>query len=123
MAHHQFEVLLILNGEKEPYYSKIKKYFTENHDITGNFHLLYSEFGNVSNARNIGIDNAKGEYITFIDDDDYVSESYLEELLTISTKTTIGFAHPCAFDDTGVREYSVENTWLIISKKKQSGFL
>lgn len=35
----------------------------------------------VSNARNVGIDNAHGEFITFIDVDDTVEELYLEYLI------------------------------------------
>ena len=34
----------------------------------------------VSAARNIGLDNAKGKYITFIDSDDYVEKNYIETL-------------------------------------------
>lgn len=36
----------------------------------------------VSNARNTGIDLAQGEYIYFIDSDDWIDTNYLEEMLT-----------------------------------------
>ena len=36
--------------------------------------------GGVSSARNAGINVAKGEYITFIDADDIIEETYLEQL-------------------------------------------
>lgn len=38
-------------------------------------------------ARNHGIDIAKGEYLAFVDSDDYVEPSYLEKLWKIKTKT------------------------------------
>lgn len=37
----------------------------------------------VSVARNIGIDNSKGEFISFIDSDDLISEDFVEYMLTI----------------------------------------
>ena len=33
-------------------------------------------------ARNVGLDHATGDYITFIDADDYVKGNYLERLVT-----------------------------------------
>lgn len=46
--------------------------------------------GGASKPRNVGLDFAKGEYITFIDSDDLVSEDYIETILP-KLKTDIIF--------------------------------
>ena len=75
----KYEVLIILNGEKDSYYYDINEWLKNNN--VENFKLFYIEQKGVSNARNIGLDTSKGEYIVFVDDDDYVDKNYLEELL------------------------------------------
>ena len=75
----KYEVLIILNGEKDSYYYDINEWLKNNN--VENFKLFYIEQKGVSNARNIGLDSSKGEYIVFVDDDDYVDKNYLEELL------------------------------------------
>lgn len=70
-----FEIFLILNGCKDPYQSQIENYLLI-HEIC-NLRLIQTDQLGVSNARNIGLDCANGDYITFIDDDDYVSPYYL----------------------------------------------
>lgn len=73
------EVLLVLNGCCEPYQSQIKDYFLR-YDM-GNVRFFQTDELGVSNARNMALDNAKGKYITFIDDDDIMSNNYLLSLL------------------------------------------
>lgn len=37
--------------------------------------------GGVSSARNVGIDIAKGDYVVFVDSDDWIEDNYLEKLI------------------------------------------
>lgn len=64
-----------------------------------NWRYLQVDKGGVSNARNVALNEAVGEYIAFIDDDDYLSKSYLEELYSKSTKDTIALSNAFAFKD------------------------
>lgn len=98
LACDQFEVIVVLNGCNEPFYSQILQ-FIKKQMPTHQVHLLQTDEGGVSNARNIGMDYATGEYITFIDDDDYVSNTYLEEMLSLSTGNNIVLCYPYAFND------------------------
>jgi len=98
LAHDYFELIIVLNGCNEPYYSQIQQFITQKmpaHKVQ----LIQTDMGGVSNARNMGLDIAKGEYITFIDDDDYVSSTYLEEMYTLATGNNIVLCYPYAFKD------------------------
>ncbi len=90
-----YEILIILNGFSEPYYKCIASYTDYN-----NVKILYESMASVSNARNKGLEVAKGEYICFIDDDDVVSSNYLEELLKISNHNIIGVSNIHSFKST-----------------------
>ena len=45
--------------------------------------VIHTKNGGVSKARNIGLKNACGKYICFIDSDDYVKEDYIERLFEL----------------------------------------
>lgn len=42
--------------------------------------VIHKENGGVSSARNVGLDLTQGEYITFIDSDDFVDKTYIEKM-------------------------------------------
>ena len=107
LSKDEFELVLVLNGCKEPYEGNIRSYLLSS-PLSATFIQLNE--GGVSNARNAGIDVAKGEFIAFIDDDDFVSPTYLEELLCVSSIDTIGLCRPVAFEDKDGRQLPYELT-------------
>lgn len=42
--------------------------------------VIHQENGGLAHARNVGITNSNGDYLTFIDSDDFVSKDYIETL-------------------------------------------
>ncbi len=68
-----FEVLLIDDGSSDNSAAIAQKFC----DTDDRFHIIHKENSGVSDCRNIGLRKATGEYITFIDSDDYLSPDYL----------------------------------------------
>ncbi len=73
-----YEVIVVLNGCNEPYRSRLNEMLN---GYSNNIQLIQTDTPGVSNARNMGLDRARGEYIVFIDDDDWVSPNYFDTLL------------------------------------------
>lgn len=92
-----FEVCIILNGAIESCEKYLRSLLN---NYTFNYNLLTTQEKGVSNARNIGIDNTSGKYICFIDDDDCISENYLEQLFIKTEDTgTIAVSNIMTFTD------------------------
>ncbi|MBO4127285.1 glycosyltransferase family 2 protein [Streptococcus suis] len=53
--------------------------------------VYHKENGGLSDARNYGLDRALGEYVTFIDSDDRVTEDYVACLMTAALKYDVPF--------------------------------
>ncbi|MBQ3024809.1 MAG: glycosyltransferase family 2 protein [Spirochaetaceae bacterium] len=86
---NQFEILLILNGDRNPYEQEISNYISTS---LLKINYFYCSEKGVSYARNFGIKVANGEYITFIDSDDWVSENYLDGLLKKTNNNQMALA-------------------------------
>lgn len=73
----EIEIILVNDGSPDNSQSIIEHYASL---YPNKIVSLIKENGGLSDARNFGIDYAKGEYISFIDSDDYVDETYLEKM-------------------------------------------
>ena len=71
-----FELLLVDDGSTDGSGSICDEYSVKDSRVR----VFHKENGGVSSARNLGLDNARGEWITFVDSDDYLEESFLAEL-------------------------------------------
>lgn len=71
-----FEIILIDDGSTDNS-GKICDEYAQKYDIIKVFH---KKNGGLSSARNCGIDRAKGEYIAFIDSDDFIHHDMLSTL-------------------------------------------
>lgn len=77
--YKDFELILVDDGSTDDTLIKCKQWSETDRRII----VLHKENGGLSDARNYGIDHANGEYLTFIDSDDYVSKDYLSYLLQL----------------------------------------
>lgn len=78
-SFEDYEIILINDGSTDNSFEIVNDYAKQYPDKV----IAYSkENGGLSSARNYALDRATGEYITFLDSDDYLDSDYLERLYT-----------------------------------------
>ena len=107
-----FEVIIVLNGVIKPYIECIYN-LTKMYDF--NSVVIPTETPGVSNARNLGLSRTQGEYVCFIDDDDKISPSYLENLYYKATPNNIVASNVKAFYNNSNK---TENDYIASAYKK-----
>lgn len=71
-----FELLLIDDGSTDSSGAICDEYAQKDSRVR----VFHKENGGVSSARNLGLDKAKGKWVTFVDSDDWIKESFLNKL-------------------------------------------
>ena len=78
-----FEVIVIDDGSNAECHRALEHCVSKYHSVK----LITTPNNGVSEARNTGVRHASGEYIAFVDGDDYVSKYYLQEAYDAMQRT------------------------------------
>ncbi len=79
----ELELILVDDGSEKACADLLDRFQEEDERIK----VVHIENQGVSNARNIGIEQSVGEWITFVDSDDWIEAETLERLLNLSEKS------------------------------------
>lgn len=80
--YKDFEVILIDDGSTDSCPSICDEYSKKDNRVR----VFHKDNGGLSDARNVGIENAKGKYLSFVDSDDVVDEDFLSTFVEQAKK-------------------------------------
>lgn len=78
-----FEMIIVDDGSSDKSCEIAEEFCSKN----PNFKLIKQENSGPAAARNTGVSHCKGQYIAFMDSDDYLEKNFLEELYNLAKKT------------------------------------
>lgn len=81
-THANTEIILVNDGSTDASGMLCESYANTDPRIR----VIHKENGGVSSARNAGLEVARGEFVSFVDSDDFVETDFLESLLRILTE-------------------------------------
>lgn len=81
-TYKNIEIILVNDGSPD----SSGQICDEEQQLDSRIVVIHKENQGVSKARNAALDIMRGEYVTFLDGDDYVSDDYIEQLYTAIEK-------------------------------------
>lgn len=84
-SYKKIEILLINDGSTDNSEMICKEFVKKD----SRFKYIFKKNGGVSSARNVGIEQANGDYIIFVDSDDFCDNKMLDYILPRLTKRTL----------------------------------
>lgn len=111
--YKNIEILIINDGSTDKLTLKTLKELKEKFRMV---RLFNTQNQGVAKARNIGLDNAKGEFVLFLDNDDLISPSYISNSINFleeKNNRPIGFVYPDIVFFKGKYGYRVTQNYSI----------
>ena len=87
-TYKNYELLLVDDGSTDNTGRILDEKYSENEKIK----VYHKNNGGLSDARNYALDRMNGDYVTFVDSDDFVDRDYLAYLIRIITKENADIA-------------------------------
>ena len=104
-TYNNIEIIIVDDGSTDQSIRKIEEIIGDDCRVI----ILHKVNGGLSSARNYGIKESKGEYITFIDSDDTVERDYLESLYSKIQENDIVCCGYNLIDENNIFLKKVEN--------------
>lgn len=82
-TYTNLEIILVDDGSPDKSFKICSEYAAKDKRIQ----IIRKKNGGLSDARNAGLDRCKGDFISFVDSDDWVEKRYVEKLFTLLTTT------------------------------------
>ena len=82
-TYDNYELILVDDGSPDRSGEMCEQYAKQDNRVK----VIHKENGGLSDARNAGLEVAKGEHIVFVDSDDWLAPHYLEYLLKTAEET------------------------------------
>lgn len=119
-SYKKLEILIIDDGSTDNSYIKVEDFLKYHSAKVSNTLLLRQENKGVARARNRGIEEANGEFIAFIDQDDYIDKNYIQVLLSNIKRqdSDIAVSGYCRVDTKGKKLKTV-----VLQEQKWAKFL
>lgn len=86
-TYKDYEVLLVLDGSTD----KTKEFASNYVGSVNNLHIIEQENSGSGRARNNGLEHSNGEYIVFVDADDWLEPEALKILMEIEDETNADY--------------------------------
>ncbi|EFL34440.1 glycosyltransferase family 2 protein [Streptomyces sp. NPDC006372] len=81
-ADRDFEFILVDDHSKDETPAILERAAEDLSDVARVRYIRHEQNGGLATARNTGLDAAQGEYLTFLDGDDWLAPGYLAELVS-----------------------------------------
>ena len=108
-TYTDFELLLVDDGSTDSSGAICDKYAKQDSRVR----VFHKENGGVSSARNLGLDNVKGEWVTFCDSDDWVEDYWLNTFIENSKNTDLVVQ---GFNNGGLYKFPVSSFYVDVKE-------
>lgn len=118
-TYKNLEIILVDDGATDSSGRICDEYLEKDERIA----VIHQKNGGLSQARNKGLEESGGEYVYFLDSDDYIAENALGTLLEIAEKENCDFVFFDAVSFADTDDFEVKQNYLRkASYKTDSGF-
>lgn len=100
-SYKDYEVIIVNDGSTDNSDKIICDFISDNK--LNNFHLVTQSNKGVSSARNTGIAHAQGEWVSFVDSDDWIKPDFLLDMVSALKE------HPAQLCMAGFSKFSDED--------------